>query len=73
MTKDIDFVLSIATRKRFCRTFWKTLAVMRREDPFITRRKVFEHLEGEYEEIFGEEMWNWETFRHSREFLSQID
>lgn len=72
MTRDVDFILSIATRKRFCRTFWRELARRRKDEPSVTRREVFEELEGSYEDIFGEILWNWETFRHSKEFLAEL-
>lgn len=72
MTRDVDFILSIATRRRFCQTFWRELARRRREDPSVTRREVFECLEDSYEAIFGEILWTWEAFRHSREFLAEL-
>lgn len=68
MADTFDFVMSIATRRRFAATFWRELAAARKENPDITRRAVFDRLEDAYEAAFGEELWTYDTFRHSKEF-----
>lgn len=69
---DYEFILSIATRKRFAATFWRELARRRKEDPDISRRQVFQDLEDLFEETFGEILWDYDCFRHSKEFKGRI-
>lgn len=70
MNETID-IMNLATRKRFAATFWKELARRRRENPTVTRREVFEDLESLYEQSFDEELWTFDTFRHSKEYKSR--
>lgn len=62
----------IVTRKAFAREFWRVLAAWRREDQTVSRRQVFDYLNGIYFVEFGEDRYpSWNAFRHSREYRSR--
>lgn len=62
----------IVTRKAFVREFWRVLAAWRREDQTVSRRQVFDYLNGIYFVEFGEDRYpSWNAFRHSREYRSR--
>ncbi len=62
----------IVTRKAFVREFWRVLAAWRREDQTVSRRQVFDHLNGIYYDNFDEFAFpSYNAFRHSREFLGR--
>ncbi len=64
--------VDLVTRSRFVATFWRVLREMRKDDPCISRREVFELLNSIYSDEFGEDAFpSYNAFRHSHEFLRQ--
>jgi hypothetical protein len=74
MTRDGTIVKAteLVTRKGFARVFWRTLAAWRRDDQSVSRREVFDFLNGVYFAEFGEDRYpSWNAFRHSKEYRSK--
>ena len=62
----------LVTRRGFAREFWRVRAAWRREDQTVSRRQVFDYLNGIYFVEFGEDRYpTWNAFRHSREYRSR--
>lgn len=68
MEEKFKEIMRVATRRRFADTFWRELRAARKVNPSVSRREVFDRLEAVFEDAFGEELWTYDTFRHSKEF-----
>lgn len=63
----------LVTRKAFVSVFWRTLAATRRENPAVSRREVFEFLNGIYYDAYDEFLYpSYNAFRHSKEFIKRV-
>lgn len=58
----------LVTDESFIRTFWETLREMRAKDPSVTHEDVYERLNDEYREVFGEDRFkSFDAFRKRRD------
>lgn len=72
MKETITKATDLVTRREFAREFWRVLAAWRRDDQSVSRRQVFDFLNGIYFMEFGEDRYpSWNAFRHSREYRSE--
>lgn len=59
----------LVDRKSFVREFWKVLREERRHDQSVSRRDVFDFLNGIYYAEYGVDAYpTFNAFRHSKEF-----
>lgn len=59
----------LVDRKGFVREFWRVLREERRQDQSVSRRDVFDFLNGVYYAEYGVDAYpSFNAFRHSKEF-----
>ena len=58
----------LVTDEGFIRVFWDTLRELRETDPSVTHEQVYELLNDEYREAFGEDRFkSFDAFRKRRD------
>lgn len=62
------FIHRLVTDEGFIRAFWDTLREMRGKNPAVTQEDVYEALNDEYREVFGENRFkSFDAFRKRRD------
>jgi hypothetical protein len=62
------YIHRLVTDDGFIREFWRRLQEMRQKDPSVTQERVFELLNEEYREVFGEDRYkSFDAFRKRRD------
>ena len=62
------YIHRLVTDEGFIREFWRRLHEMRLKDPSVTQEQVFELLNEEYREVFGEDRYkSFDAFRKRRD------
>jgi hypothetical protein len=60
--------IRMMTRKGFAKLFWEELARMRLVDNKVTHEQVYEMMENDYQQQFGQRRYSsWESFRCNRD------
>lgn len=62
------YIHRLVTEEGFIREFWRRLAEMRQQDPLVTQEEVFNTLNEEYRNVFGEDRFrSFDAFRKRRD------
>lgn len=62
------YIHRLVTDEGFIREFWRRLAEEREKDPSVSQERVFELLNEEYREVFGEDRYkSFDAFRKRRD------
>lgn len=60
--------VQMMTKAGFIAIFWTELAAMRKKDPEVTHEQVYEKLESEYQQQFGQRRYSsFRSFRDNRD------
>ena len=63
---------NLVDRNGFVKEFWRVLQIERRYNPNVSRREVYEWLNGVYYVEYGVDAFpSFNAFRHSKEFRGQ--